>query len=87
MFRGKETENIHQQTQYKLPNRGNQNVFLTGQNDACENRDVATVDIPSAFMHAKMNKVIHIKMKGKMAELLTCLEPNLYHDFMRNENG
>ena len=35
-----------------------------------EGRDVATIDIPSAFMQAFINKVVHIKFDSKLIDLL-----------------
>eukprot|EP00957_Ditylum_brightwellii_P086486 6580771-Ditylum_brightwellii.AAC.1 len=55
--------------------------------DAMEQCDVATVDIPGAFMQADMDEVVHMKIKGTMAELLTKLDPKLYRQNLRSENG
>jgi len=38
--------------------------------DAMERRDVAIVDIPGAFMQENMDDVMHLKMEGRLAELL-----------------
>eukprot|EP00957_Ditylum_brightwellii_P095844 7302330-Ditylum_brightwellii.AAC.1 len=46
--------------------------------DAEEGRDGATVDIPGAFMQANMDKVVHMKVEGTMAELLIKLDPKMY---------
>jgi len=43
--------------------------------DAMEQRDVATADIPAAFMHADMDEVVQVRLKGTMAELLTKIDP------------
>ena len=45
-------------------------VLLTCVIEAKEGHDVATVDIPGAFMHADMDELVHIKMEGEMADLL-----------------
>eukprot|EP00957_Ditylum_brightwellii_P056303 4267843-Ditylum_brightwellii.AAC.1 len=55
--------------------------------DAMEQRGVTTVDIPGAFMQADMDEVVHMKIEGTMAELLTKLDPKLYRQYLRNENG
>jgi len=39
--------------------------------DAKEGRDVAMVDVPSAFMHANMDEDVQVCLVGKMTELLT----------------
>lgn len=37
--------------------------------------DATTVDIPGAFMQAKMDDVVHMRVEGKMAELLVSINP------------
>jgi hypothetical protein len=39
---------------------------------------MATVDIPGAFIQADMEDLVHMKVEGKMAELLVKLDPELY---------
>jgi len=56
--------------------------------DSMENRDVPTVDIPGAFMQADMDEeVVHLKLHGKMAELLVQLAPSLYRKFAQIVKG
>jgi hypothetical protein len=51
-------------------------VMLSATIDAMEGRDVATVDIPAAFMQADTDEVVHVKFEGEMAEMLVKLDPN-----------
>jgi len=47
-----------------------------------EMRDIATIDIPGAFMQADMeDEVVHLCLHGKMAELLVQLDPKLYRKY------
>ena len=62
-------------------------VMLTCAIDAHEERDVATVDIPGAFMQADMDEVVHMRLEGQMAELLAQLDPGLYRKYAKEENG
>ena len=55
--------------------------------DAHEGRDVATADIPGAFMQADMDEMVHVRLEGTMAELLVKLDPKLYRKYIRMENG
>jgi hypothetical protein len=55
--------------------------------DAMERRDIATVDIPGAFMQADMDETVHVKLEGKMAELLVMIDPKLYRKHVRIEMG
>ena len=62
-------------------------LFLTAAIDAKEGRKVVTVDIPGAFMHADMNEEVHMKLEGKMAELLCRVDPKKYKHYMTKEKG
>ena len=55
--------------------------------DAKEQRDVATVDIPGAFMQADMDELVHIRLEGTMTRLLTRLDPKLYNKYIKYESG
>ncbi|VEU43169.1 unnamed protein product, partial [Pseudo-nitzschia multistriata] len=48
--------------------------------DAIEGRDVATADIPGAFLQTPMppDEVVHLRFDGPMADILTRLDPKLY---------
>eukprot|EP00978_Attheya_sp_CCMP212_P009274 scaffold21935_cov53-Attheya_sp.AAC.2 len=60
-----------------------ESVMLTSVIDAKENRDVAIVDIPGSFMQADMDELVHMKLEGKMAELLVRLDPKLYRKYVQ----
>ena len=67
-----------------------ESILLTCVIDAMENRDVATMDIPNAFVQTKIdnqNEKITMKMRGKLAELLMKTEPTLYRKYVTTENG
>ena len=53
--------------------------------DAIERRQVATCDIPGAFMQSKMKtetgKRVTIKLEGLMAQLLLKIYPNDYEEY------
>ena len=60
------------------PTFSTEDLFLTCLTNAMEHLKVATVDIPGAFMQADMEgDTVHIKLRGKMEELLTKLDPKL----------
>ena len=62
-------------------------VLLTSMIDVKENRDVATANIPGAFMQADMDNIVHMKLKGKMAELLVKVDPKMYRKYVQMEKG
>ena len=55
--------------------------------DAMEGRNVATVDIPGAFMQADMNGTVHMIIKGTMAKILTKLDPKMYRQYLRSKKS
>jgi hypothetical protein len=60
-------------------------VLLSCVVDAEEKRDFATVNIPGAFMQVNMEDTVHMKLEGKMAELLVKLNPKLYRKYVQTE--
>ena len=64
-----------------------ESVMLSCTIDAKEERDVGTVDLPGAFMQADMEGTVHMKLEGKMAELLVRIAPSLYRKHIRMEKG
>jgi Reverse transcriptase (RNA-dependent DNA polymerase) len=45
-----------------------------------------TIDIPGAFMHIDIDKLIHVRLAGPMAELLARVDPKKYQTYMSKEN-
>jgi hypothetical protein len=46
-----------------------------------------TIDIPGAFMHVDIDELIHVRLEGPMAELLTRVDPDKYRTYLSKENG
>ncbi len=40
------------------------------------------VDVLGAFMQVDVDKVVHVRLVGALAELLTNVDPNLYTKYM-----
>jgi hypothetical protein len=63
-------------------------VFLMAVINALENRDVAVIDIPGAFMQVDLDdKMIHVRLTGKMVELLLKIDHELYKSYLMCERG
>lgn len=63
-------------------------VLLIATIAAKERRDVATVDIPGAFMQTDLDgEHIMIKFEGRMAELMAMVDPSLYRPHIMIEHG
>ena len=70
------------------PTVATESLLLTCLIDAMEERDVATVDIPGAFMQADMEgDDVHMKLEGKMVHLLAQIDPKLYRKYITDEKG
>jgi hypothetical protein len=63
-----------------------ESVFLTCLIDASENRDIATVDIPGAFLQADMDETVHIKLVGTMVDILLKLNKAKYGAYITHEH-
>eukprot|EP00957_Ditylum_brightwellii_P206963 15350832-Ditylum_brightwellii.AAC.1 len=64
-----------------------ESLMLSYLIDAKDDRDVATVDVPCAFIQANMDKIVHMKIEGTMEEMFTKLEPKIYMKYLQNEKG
>jgi len=62
-------------------------VFLTAVIDAMQGQDVAVVDVPGAFMQANMDEQVHVKLTGKMAELLIEIDEEMYQPCLTYKKG
>jgi len=62
-------------------------LMLSCIKDAKEEKDVTTADIQGSYLQSEMNEVIHVHLKGTMAELLVKLDPDTYNTYTIMENG
>jgi hypothetical protein len=75
------------------PTVATESVVLSSIIDAKEEREVAVVDIPNAFIQTKnvQLKSHHrkdiMKIKGVLADMLVELDPELYGPYLTKENG
>ena len=71
----------------RAPTVSTEAMFMTAVIDAMENRTVAVVDIPGAFMQADMDPGVYMRIDGAMAELLMEIDYDMYHPHMVMEKG
>ena len=69
-----------------LPTVSIEAVILTFTIDAAKGHDVATVNIPNAFMQTKMDDTVYMKIDGKMAELLAEIDHDAYEEWFFTSN-
>lgn len=65
----------------------NEATALTLIVDAHENRDVATLDVPGAYLHADMNEFVLLKLEGQMVDYMVEASPETYGPFVEIING
>jgi hypothetical protein len=64
-----------------------ESLLLSCVIDAREERQVMTCDVPGAFMQVDVDKVVHVKLEGPLAELLAKVNPLLYEKYFCEEKG
>ena len=47
-----------------------ESIFLTSAIEAHEGREVATIDIPGAYLHTDTDEEVIMLLRGKLAELM-----------------
>ncbi|KAG7373398.1 reverse transcriptase RNA-dependent DNA polymerase [Nitzschia inconspicua] len=74
------------------PTAMTESILITATIDAKQKRDVMTSDIPNAFVQTDVNKHkigerIVMKIKGPMVDMLIEMAPEIYSDYVIEENG
>ena len=62
-----------------------ESVFVTAAIDARENKEVVTIDIPGAFLHATNDNYVVMRMNGTLAKLMAKTDPKLYRKFQQTK--
>ena len=62
-------------------------VLLTAVIDALENRDVAVLDVPGAFMQADIDELVHVRFTGEMVNMLLQINKEMYKEYVVMEKG
>jgi hypothetical protein len=62
-------------------------VFMTSTIDARENREVVTINIPGAFLHATNEDYVIMQVNGTLAKLMAKRDPKLYRKYLVNKKG
>ena len=65
-----------------LPTVSTEAIFIMSVIDAKQNREVAVVDLPGAFLHAENEQDETMFMKGRLAELMTLIAPQTYRKYV-----
>ena len=85
---GRKQREIHSKEECASPTVALESVFLTAVVDALERRDVATADIPGAYLNSDMDEVVHMVLEGRLAELMVATAPEVYRKYVSvGKNG
>ena len=70
------------------PTVSTESVLLTATIDAEEGRDVATIDIPNAFVQTELSsdEMVVMRLRGKLAELMVQVAPEIYSKYVIYNN-
>lgn len=72
-----------------MPTVSVESLFLScviNEKEHAEHHKVVTCNIPGAFMQVDIDKLVHIKLEGPLAQPLTKVDPELYTKFLSNES-
>ena len=64
------------------PTVSNEGVMITCAIEAHLGSDVACIDVPGAFLHAKTDEEILMLLKGPLAEMMAMVKPQLYRKYV-----
>ena len=64
-----------------------ESIFITTAINAKEHRDVAIIHLSRAFLHAPIDEKVIMFMKGKMAELMAHVAPQIYPKYITTKAG
>ena len=65
----------------------NDAIFIKSVIDAKENREVAIVDLPGAFLHADNDQDVIMFVKGRLAKLMTLIAQQTHQNYVMIEKG
>ena len=57
-------------------------VFIVNAINAYEERDVATMDLPGAFLNTLTDELVFMVLKGELCELMVKVDPKIYRRYM-----
>ena len=69
---------LHEKDEATFPTVKTVSVILTAVQDAVEKRDVTITDITWAFLNAFLDKIVHMRIGGKVADSLIEILPSVY---------
>ncbi len=75
---GLKQSNYIQEGTATSPTMMTKSVLITAAMEAMDGHDVAVVDLSGAFLNADMDNVVHMVLRGRLAELMVKFAPQIY---------
>ena len=69
-------------SEWAYPIVSTDSAIITSAIEAHQGRDVAVIDLPNAFLNSDNNEQTLILLKGKLAELMVQINPNIYQKYI-----
>jgi hypothetical protein len=69
------------------PTVATNSIMITAAIDAHKQCNIATIDIPGAFLHAYNDKETFMLLKGHLAKLMVQVDPQLYRKFVIHDKN
>ena len=85
MRRWPATRKVFTKDEVALPIVATESVFITATIDTFENRDVAPVDLPGAFLHKGVDPnddIVYMVLHGELATLMVKVNPMMYQKYV-----
>ena len=57
-------------------------IIITSMVDAHEGRDIAMIDFPGAFLYPETDDIVHMVIRGRLAEHMAETAPELYRKYI-----
>ena len=73
------------QEEATAPTVSTEAVLLTAIINALENREVAVLDVPGAFMQVDSDELVHMRFTGEMVNILLHIDYDKYKDYVMTE--
>ena len=82
---GRPQRAIYDKYDASSPTVKTESVILTSVIEAAEDRAIGVYDIPGAFLHSKLEEIVHMKITGILAGFLVSVAPSVYAPFLTKE--
>ena len=84
---GRKQRSLYSKEDASSPTVRTESVLLSLVIDAMEERDIAIVDVPGAFLRARLEEIVHVCLRGFLADLMVDIAQETYGPFAYKDNN